>query len=223
MSGKYDPLTRFLGKQSEDEVTLAFDRLERLLGFPLPDSARQHPWWWANQNPPRVQSSAWASAGWHASASLSSQYVIFRREHGLARTPHPQVPAESITTVLTDQLLENRAKEHLRRHLESLGWQTTVRSGKTHGIDIEAFREGNRWIIEVKGSHAKNPVNVTYFLSVVGELLQRMNDPNAKYRAAFSDIPQFRGLWDRLPRLAKQKTGITCLFVSSDGMVTEVE
>lgn len=35
------------------------------------------------------------------------------------------------------------------------------------------------------------------------------------------DIAQFRGLWERLPKLAKQRTQIAALFATSQGAVTE--
>lgn len=102
------------------------------------------------------------------------------------------------------------------------GKQTVVR-GRAHGVDIDAFRDGRRWMVEVKGCGSRNAMPVNYFLATIGELLQRMNDPSAKYSLAFPDLAQFRGLWERLPRLAKQRTGITCLFVTADGAVSEVE
>jgi hypothetical protein len=64
-------------------------------------------------------------------------------------------------------------------------------------------------------------MRVNYFLAVLGELLQRMDDGSAKYSIALPDLQQFRNLWLRLPRLAKQKTGISCLFVDSRGNIQE--
>jgi hypothetical protein len=64
-------------------------------------------------------------------------------------------------------------------------------------------------------------MRVNYFLAVLGETLQRMRNPQAKYSIALPDIPQFRGLWRRLPELAKRRTGITALFVSDIGQVDE--
>lgn len=65
-------------------------------------------------------------------------------------------------------------------------------------------------------------MNVNYFLTILGEILQRMEDPYAKYSIALPDIQQFRNLWDRLPLLAKVRTGITALFVDENGEATEV-
>jgi hypothetical protein len=64
-------------------------------------------------------------------------------------------------------------------------------------------------------------MRVNYFLAILGELLQRMDDEATKYSIALPDLPQFRGLWDGLPTLAKTRTGITALFVSQDGSVIE--
>ena len=65
-------------------------------------------------------------------------------------------------------------------------------------------------------------MRVNYFISMLGETLQRMDDPDAKYSIAVPDVQQFRKLWGRLPQLAKQRTGISVLFVSRDGSVEEV-
>ena len=54
---------------------------------------------------------------------------------------------------------------------------------------------------------------VNYFLAVLGETLQRMDDRDARYSIAFPDMPQYRRLWGRLPELAKRRTRITALLV----------
>jgi hypothetical protein len=65
-------------------------------------------------------------------------------------------------------------------------------------------------------------MRVNYFLSVLGELLQRMDDPDARYSLALPDMKQFRKLWQRLPQLAKSRTTISALFVDPLGKVEEV-
>jgi hypothetical protein len=94
---------------------------------------------------------------------------------------------------------------------------------KTRGIDLHARRGEERWIIEVKGSGSLDPMRVNYFLGVLGETLQRMDDPKAAYSIALPDLKQFRNLWKRLPILAKQRTKITALFVKGDGHVQQVD
>jgi hypothetical protein len=60
-------------------------------------------------------------------------------------------------------------------------------------------------------------MRINYFLSILGELLQRMDDPEAEYSIALPDMKQFRGLWQRLPKLAKSRTKISALFISQSG------
>jgi hypothetical protein len=120
-----------------------------------------------------------------------------------------------------ERLSEDELKESLRRWLEKNGWSVRVAWRRTRGVDISAARSGSRWLIEVKGLGSLPAMRVNYFLMILGETLQRMNDQGAKYSIALPDIPQFRGLWERLPRLAKERTTITALFVTPDGRVNE--
>ncbi|MDR3707187.1 MAG: hypothetical protein P4L33_02720 [Capsulimonadaceae bacterium] len=137
------------------------------------------------------------------------------------------VPAEPVlapvaVATLVDELTEDRLKTALKRWLESDGWTVQVAMGHVPGIDVDAFRDSSRWIIEVKGCGSLNPMRVNYFLCVLGETLQRMSDPAAKYSIALPDMQQYRRLWERLPILAKQRTAISVLFVANDGTVVEV-
>jgi hypothetical protein len=120
-------------------------------------------------------------------------------------------------------LSEDDLKRVLQAWLRCDGWQADVRYGHEPGIDIDAHRGRERWIIEVKGSGSLNPMRVNYFLTILGETLQRMSDPNARYSIALPDLQQFVRLWDRLPRLAKDRTTISALFVDGVGRVRLVE
>jgi hypothetical protein len=64
-------------------------------------------------------------------------------------------------------------------------------------------------------------MRVNYFLMVLGETLQRMDDAKARYSISLPDLAQYRELWRRLPELAKTRTGITALFVDETGRVAE--
>lgn len=121
-----------------------------------------------------------------------------------------------------DHLSEDAIKGILEKWLIAQGWNVKVAWGHVHGIDIDAINESKRWVIEVKGQGSLSPMRVNYFLGILGETLQRMEDPNAKYSIALPDIQQFRNLWRRLPFLAKSRTGITALFVDKDGNVSEI-
>lgn len=121
-----------------------------------------------------------------------------------------------------DNLSEDEVKHLLEKWLVSKGWQVEVAWGHKQGVDIEARRGNMRWIIEVKGCGSRQPMRVNYFLGGLGELLQRMDKPEVEYSIAFPDMQQFRGLWGRLPSLAKARTGISALFVAASGNVVRL-
>jgi hypothetical protein len=121
-----------------------------------------------------------------------------------------------------EMLSEDDVKRSLQTWLEASGWKASIIWGRGRGIDAEATKDGKRWIIEAKGCGSLNAMRVNYFLSILGELLQRMNDPDTHYSIALPDMKQFRGLWHRLPNLAKSRTQISALFVSTGGRVEEV-
>ncbi len=81
---KYDPLHDFLANISlnVNEKTLAFDEIEKILGFRLPESAFSHRAWWANptssDDHPYAQS--WLTAGWKVeTVNQSKKWVRFQR------------------------------------------------------------------------------------------------------------------------------------------------
>lgn len=117
---------------------------------------------------------------------------------------------------------EDQIKRVLEAWLHASGWQTHIAWAKEHGTDIRAVRGRERWDIEVKGSGSRPEMRVNYFLGILGETLQRMDDVEAKYSIALPDLQQFRRLWERLPSLAKRRTGMTALFVAENGAVNEV-
>ncbi len=45
----YDPLNGYLAKQSDPVIKMSFAEVERVLGGPLPASARKHRAWWGNE------------------------------------------------------------------------------------------------------------------------------------------------------------------------------
>ncbi len=121
--------------------------------------------------------------------------------------------------VITDGFDEDAIKAYLKRWLEDQGWSVKVAWGKNHGVDIEAIKDGEYWLIEAKGPGSRQAMQHNYFLGTLGETLQRMENEKARYSIAFPDMPVYRGLWRRLPTLAKQRTGIDMLLVAEDGKV----
>lgn len=120
-----------------------------------------------------------------------------------------------------DGISEDDVKRAVKDKLERDGWECHVAWGGTHGIDIDAHRDGRRWVIEAKGSGKSNPQRANYFVGALGELMQRTSDPSADYGIALPDLDQFRRLWERLPALAKRRMRLSALFVAEDGSVTQ--
>ncbi len=121
-----------------------------------------------------------------------------------------------------NHISEDAIKEVLENWLIAQGWKVKIAWGRNHGVDIEATNENQKWLIEVKGQGSQNAMRVNYFLGILGETLQRMEDPQTKYSISLPDIQQFRNLWSRLPYLAKSRTEITAIFVDKDGNVNEI-
>ncbi|GAA3410165.1 hypothetical protein ACFFNY_22400 [Paenibacillus hodogayensis] len=45
---KYTRLAQYLNEQRRPQVTLAFEQIEQILGFPLPAVAKTERQWWSN-------------------------------------------------------------------------------------------------------------------------------------------------------------------------------
>ncbi len=78
---KYDPLCHYLLNASIDEMRLSFSDIEKILGTPLPLSARKHQSWWANNaGHGHEHVGAWLDAGWRTRhLDLSAGAVAFVR------------------------------------------------------------------------------------------------------------------------------------------------
>ena len=81
--GKYAPLYEHLRTRKKDEWHASFADIEAILGFELPDSARIHRPWWANQGESGGHSHAlaWHMAGWKtAKVHLGDETLVFVRD-----------------------------------------------------------------------------------------------------------------------------------------------
>jgi len=140
----------------------------------------------------------------------------------VARVPLPTDGGFPNSMAADGWLSEDDVKLHLGAWLENQGWMVEIAWGQERGPDIKAERGAERWVIEAKGGGSRPEMRVNYFLAILGETLQRMNDPCARYSIALPDMRQFGWLWTRLPTLAKSRLGITALFVRQDGTVEEL-
>ena len=81
--GKYAPLYEHLRAIKKREWRATFADVEKVLGFELPDSARIHRPWWANQGESGGHSHAlaWQMAGWKtAQVHLGDETLVFVRD-----------------------------------------------------------------------------------------------------------------------------------------------
>jgi len=87
---KYAPLTRYLRDIDKPRVTMDFAEIERVLGFPLPRSAREHRPWWANTGGSHVHALSWNAAGYKtAEVDLQDQRLVFVRLNETAPNVRP--------------------------------------------------------------------------------------------------------------------------------------
>lgn len=75
--GKYSSISQHL-QTAQSPLTLTFEQVEVILGFPLPQSARKHRAWWSNTTTGHSQASAWLSQGWTVS-SVDADQVTFQK------------------------------------------------------------------------------------------------------------------------------------------------
>ena len=79
MTGKYAPLEHYLRNLPADqnEITLAFAEIERILNDTLPASAYGYEAWWANEKEGNhVNGRSWSAAGWKIeSLDLKEKWV----------------------------------------------------------------------------------------------------------------------------------------------------
>jgi hypothetical protein len=82
MSGKYLLLYKYLHERYADTVVLTFGQIESLIGFALPEQARQNQQWWANAEATAAgihHSDSWVLACRVATPNLLAQTVAFER------------------------------------------------------------------------------------------------------------------------------------------------
>jgi hypothetical protein len=81
--GKYAVLYHHLENFQDKEWSTTFSEIEKLLCFSLPDSARVHRPWWANQGERGGHSHAlsWEMAGWKTSqVDMAGERLVFVRD-----------------------------------------------------------------------------------------------------------------------------------------------
>jgi hypothetical protein len=154
-----------------------------------------------------------------------------------ASAPGPLVSSTRPTTVSTSlrqassmefpPITEDEVKGAVRDRLVAEGFDVTVAWGREPGIDLIArHTDGRCFVIEAKAEKGVTGAQQhNYFVGMLGELVQRMNDPDATYAIALPMNRQYRGLVDRLPGLARERLGLQVFWVArtEDGFRVTIE
>jgi len=93
----YSPLQHRLANAGPEPVTLTFKDIERLIGRPLPRSARDpriRRQWWANSEV-HVQARAWLGAGRRARLVAGADAVTFARDEDVSNRGEVREPARA--------------------------------------------------------------------------------------------------------------------------------
>lgn len=144
-------------------------------------------------------------------------------ESGDAEPPSLEPPVAVVAGEGTGLISEDEVKQSVAALLEADGFEVRVAWGRQRGIDIEARRGADRWVIEAKGEVALQPQQHNYFVGALGNLLQRFDDDAARYGLALPDNAQYRGLANRLPALAWERIRLAIFFVQRVGGELVVE
>jgi hypothetical protein len=153
MVSRYERLCEWLGSCSDEIVTVALGEVDRILGRPLPDSARRYPAFWSTGH---YVGQLIAERGWRASLRVRDGTVVFRRsahlggavrqveQHGPeSESDHPApLPDLILVGCVKEKLLGRHPARELytsalfagrRRRAESTGCPWFVLSAK-HGL-----------------------------------------------------------------------------------------
>lgn len=145
---KYDPLQRFLSAQPEDGCSLTFSQIEKIIGAPLPPSARRHRSWWGNDNT-HVQAQTWLGAGWMTDPPrLDEEIVPFRRAYISPPLPteepdkagHSQVIVRKLDSAVVDALKRKAQRKGHSLEQELRGILTRAAGPERRDLITEADR-----------------------------------------------------------------------------------
>jgi hypothetical protein len=130
-----------------------------------------------------------------------------------AYNPPPRAPAVSMAPA------SGGVRSVLEAFLRQNGWEPSA-SKRSAGVEVEGWRGVERWVISLHEEAWASQDYGHLFMQMIGELLTVMDDRAAVYSLALPDTEPFRGLWDSVPLLARDRLGVTALFIDPSGRVT---
>jgi hypothetical protein len=114
---KYQALGLHLATCRDELVKFDFDRIEEVLGFQLPESARMYRAWWANDRTHVQALHGWLSSHWMVEhVDLKERFVIFKKIGGIEMETVRQVPQDKEVLQLKEiEYLDSRSFEEFAR------------------------------------------------------------------------------------------------------------
>ena len=100
---KYAPLSEALSRTTRDKKRITFAEIERILGAPLPPTARRDNAWWANNATGHSQAKGWLGAGFRTSeVNLEGETVTFVRDKHEQPLRHPLIGCMKGTVIVAE-------------------------------------------------------------------------------------------------------------------------
>ena len=93
---------------------------------------------------------------------------------------------------------EEAVKSSVAGFLRSRGYTVAVGKKRERGPDMRASKEGLKLIVEAKGEGSRNEMFNNFFVSALGEILQRMTEQAAEYGIALPAHRKFARLIEEL-------------------------
>lgn len=172
---RYEQLADYLEGLVGDRAVLSFSEVERLIGSPLPASARKLRTWWSNDATHSQARRGWLSAGWRViGVDMEAGAVEFMRRGGPSTPPargeagFSALAAEALGRIYGVRLYREVSMEVRLRGGGSLkrvfdlaspdgsiiGEVMYLRSGRTPAARFPAIAE-NVWLLEKADAAAK--------------------------------------------------------------------
>jgi hypothetical protein len=160
--GKYDALTRYLLNQKEEQLTLTFDEIEKILNFELPSAPRTYNAWWSNSGHQHART--WLDANYSTFSVKPGRQVSFKKIHSnnatnssikLAEKEPRLEPNFGQYDYSQEWFYEGNIQRKIANYLRDNEGYTIVNDPTLdihhQGPDIEATRDSKTLLVEVKG------------------------------------------------------------------------
>jgi len=208
---RYMHLAKYLRGQLGGEVELSFAELERILGSPLPKSARELRVWWSNDATHSQARFGWLAAGWRVeSVNLSEGRVAFKKSGN---------PPAWSAAMFTDAVVEAMSRRFGAELHVGVRLRVPLKSGGTVERIFDLASADGRIIGEVMLLSGGSVASRFPGISENVWLLEKI-EAERKF-IAFGGDPSVPRLWlERHMQLAPRDVSLH--FISPDGRVEDL-